>query len=195
MAVYLAKRGARVTAVDLSPEAARIARRNAAYNGVDDRVSVRGMDALELDSLSRTYDFVVGRFVLHHIEPFHEFVDVLDAVTTPSARGLFLENSAQNRLLMLFREYAAGRFGIPKYSDDQEHPLAQHEINALRASFDVRVHYPELVFLRKINTYLIGHRNGFGSLTELIESLDDTLYQVVPSLREYSYLQVVELVK
>jgi SAM-dependent methyltransferase len=195
LAVHLAERGAQVTAVDVSPEAVQMAQRNAAHNGVDDRMTVRTMDALDLESLPQTYDLVVGRFILHHIEPFSEFVEVLESVTTPSAQGLFLENSARNRLLMLFRNYLTGRFGIPKYGDDEEHPLTRREIDALRTAFDVQVHRPELVFFKKMNTYLIGYDNGWEGLVEFIESLDDILYRVLPALRKYSYLQVVELRK
>lgn len=192
IAVHLAKRGADVTAIDVSSAAVETTRQNAVHNGVDDRVDARQMNALDLDSLSRTFDFVVGRFVLHHIEPFGEFVELLDTMTTPSARGVFLENSARNPLLMLSRNYLTGRFGIPKYGDKREHPLTQAEIEALRTAFDVSVHHPELVFFKKVNTYLIGYENGLGSVVELIESLDDALYTLVPPLRKYSYLQVLE---
>jgi ubiquinone/menaquinone biosynthesis C-methylase UbiE len=195
IAVHLAKRGAAVTAVDVSSRAVEVTRKNAEHNGVADRVSVRKMDALEVNSLSHTYDFIVGRFVLHHIEPFQTFTEVLDSVTAPSARGVFLENSARNRLLMLCREYLTGRLGIPKYGDDQEYPLTRNEIDTLRTRFDVRVHHPELVLLKKLNTYVIGYENRFERLVEVIKSLDDALYRYLPFLRKYSYLQVVEISK
>jgi 2-polyprenyl-3-methyl-5-hydroxy-6-metoxy-1,4-benzoquinol methylase len=195
IATHLAKRGADVTAIDVSAEAVEATRRNAAHNGVETRVDARQMDALDIDVLPGNFDFVVGRFVLHHIEPFGTFVELLDAVTTSSARGVFLENSARNRLLMLFRDHLAGRLGVPKYGDDHEQPLTQAEIDSLRSDFDVEVHHPELVFLKKMNTYLIGYENGLEYLVELVKSLDDTLYQIAPPLRKYSYLQVIELDK
>ena len=195
MAVYMAKQGARVTAVDISSKAVQMTRANAHHNDVEDRVSARQLDALKVAELSETFDLVVGRFILHHIEPFSAFVEKLDSVLAPTGRGLFLENSARNRLLMLFRNHVTGRFGIPKYGDDEEHPLTQQEIRRLRSTFDVEVHRPELVLFKKLNTYLIGYDNGFDALVQMIEAVDDTLHRLVPPLRKYSYLQVLDIRK
>jgi SAM-dependent methyltransferase len=193
LAVYMAQHGARVTAVDVSTDAVRVTRTNAEHNDVSDRLTARQLNALHLDRLPQTYDVVVGRFILHHIEPFDEFTDALDAVLAPSGQGLFLENSSRNRLLMLCRDHLAGRLGIPKYGDDEEYPLSPDEIDVLRASFDVQVHYPELVFLQMMNPYLIGYENKLSRLVELTKSVDDTLHALFPSLRKYSYRQIVEV--
>jgi len=192
LAVYMAQRGARVTAIDVSTDAVRVTRANAEHNGVSDRLTARQLNGLHLDRLPQMYDIVVGRFVLHHVEPFVDFANALESVLSPSGRGLFLENSSRNRLLMFCRKHLAGRFGIPKYGDDEEYPLTPDEIETLRASFDVRVHFPELVFLQMVNPYLIGYENGFSRLVEFTKSVDDTLHDLFPSLRKYSYRQVIE---
>lgn len=195
LAVYMAKQGAQVTAVDLSSKAVQMTRANAHHNNVEDQVSARQLDALEVANLSGPFDLVIGRFILHHIEPFSAFVEGLDSVLAPTGRGLFLENSARNRLLMLFRNHVTGRFGIPKYGDDEEYPLTRDEVRLLRSTFDVEVHRPELVLFKKLNTYLIGYDNGLDPLVKIIEAVDDTLYDLVPPLRPYSYLQVLEIHK
>lgn len=193
LAVHLAQQGANVTAIDTSPAAVEIARRNACHNDVADRVSVEVLDATNLERLEDTFDLVTGRFVLHHIEPFDTFTATLDRVTTSNASGLFLENSARNRLLMFFRKYLTGRLGVPQYGDGDEYPLTPGEIDTLRSRFHVETHHPELVFLRKVNTYLLGYDNGWGRVVDLIESADELLYRLLPFLRKYSYLQLVEL--
>lgn len=48
----------------------------------------------------------------------------------------------------------------------------------IRNSFDVDIHYPELVFLKKMNTYLIGYDNRHQGLVELIEALHHPLLPV-----------------
>jgi len=193
LAVYMAQRGAHVTAIDLSTDAVRVTQANADHNDVDDRLTVRQLNALHVDRLSTTFDMVVGRFVLHHIEPFVEFAGALDDVLSASGEGLFLENSSRNPLLMFCREHLAGQFGIPKYGDDEEYPLTPDEIEVLRTFFDVTVSHPELVFLQMINPYLIGYDHKLSRLTGVLESVDDALHTLVPPLRKYSYRQVIEL--
>jgi len=193
LAVYMAQRGARVTAVDVSTDAVRVTQANADHNDVEDRLTARQLNALHVDRLSQTYDLVVGRFVLHHIEPFVEFADALDEVLSASGEGLFLENSSRNPLLMFCREHLAGQFGIPKYGDDEEYPLTPDEIEVLRTFFDVTVYRPELVFLQMINPYLIGYDTTLSGLTGVLESVDDVLHTLLPPLRKYSYRQVIEL--
>ena len=69
------------------------------------------------------FDFVFGSMILHHIEPFAKFVDVLDETLGDGGRGFFYENSSVSRFLVWCREHLVGRWGIPKNSDDDEFPL------------------------------------------------------------------------
>jgi 2-polyprenyl-3-methyl-5-hydroxy-6-metoxy-1,4-benzoquinol methylase len=195
LAVYLAKQGATVTATDIAPKSAALIRQNAEQNSVADRVTARTLDALDLNQLETTYSLVVGRFVLHHIEPFSELVEVLNTILEPGGRGIFLENNARNKLLILARNHLVGRLGIPKHGDDDEHPLTAEEINALRTRFDVQCHFPELVLLKKINTYILQYRDPFEKIVALLKRLDNDMHRWLPFLRKYSYLQVVEFSK
>jgi len=194
LAVYLAKCGAQVTATDISQKSVDLIRENAEYNGVADRVTAHCLNALDLHQLNRSYSLVVGRFVLHHIEPFSALVEVLDKVMEPGGRGLFLENNARNKLLMLARDYLTGRMGIPKYGDDDEHPLTVDELDVLRQRFDVKCHFPELVFFKTINTYIFQYKDRYAKVVESMKRLDDFIYEHLPPIRKYSYLQIVEIV-
>lgn len=193
LAVYLAQKGARVTAIDVSPEAVETARKNALHNDVAADVTVRQGNALDIGRLSGPFDRVTGRFVLHHVEPFEDLVDALDAVLAPDGRGVFLENSARSDLLMWCRRHLAGRFGIPKYGDEDEHPLSPREVKALRRSFDVQVHVPELVFFKMMIPYVLGPTRSPDVLANGLRTLDDVLHRWVPALRRYSYRQVIEI--
>ena len=195
LAMYLAQQGATVTATDIAPKSVELIRQNAKHNGVADRVTAHTLDALDLNQLETTYSLVVGRFVLHHIEPFSELVEVLDTILEPEGRGVFLENNARNKLLILARNHLVGRLGIPKHGDDDEHPLTEEEINALRTRFDVQCHFPELVLLKKINTYVLQYRDPFEQIVALLKRLDNSMHRWLPFLRKYSYLQVVEFSK
>lgn len=65
-AIYLARRGYRVTAVDFSTEAIRVAQERAAEAGV--RVRWFVADALALPLLAGSVDFAFDRGCFHHVE-------------------------------------------------------------------------------------------------------------------------------
>jgi SAM-dependent methyltransferase len=191
LSVLLAQQGAKVLAVDTSRQATENARRLAEANGVEGDMEVVELDARRLEELGRSFDVVTGTYVLHHIEPFEPFAATLRAVMAPGARGVFYENSARNRLLMFCRTAFTGRFGIPKYGDREEAPLAPAEIAVLGQWFDeVVVHYPNFVFLSLAPTYLL---RGSRTLADLAIRADEAVYRLVPRLRRYSYHQIIEI--
>jgi SAM-dependent methyltransferase len=189
--VLLAQLGARVVAVDSSRQATENARRMAAANGVEGGMEVVALDARRLEDLGRSFDVVTGTYVLHHIEPFEPFATTLRAVMEPGSRGVFYENSGRNRLLMLCRTAFTGRFGIPKFGDREEAPLAPAEIAVLERCFaEVVVHYPNFVFLSMAPTYLLRGNRG---LSDLAIRADEAIYRSLPPLRRYSYHQIIEI--
>ncbi len=196
LSVYLATQGARVTATDFTQNALENTQALAAHNGVEDRISLSQLDGLELRSLNKKFDMIVGRFVLHHIEPFDQFVDVLHDVLNPEGRGVFMENNALNPLLMFARRNLAGKMGIPRYGDDEEYPLEQREIEMIEKKFSkVHQHFPELVFFKKLSTYIFRQKRLFSPLISMNRWLDASLYSHVPGTRKFSYLQIVEMIK
>lgn len=197
LSVYLAHLGAQVTAIDVSFQAIERTRKLARENEVASHVEGVVMDALEVQELGHSFDLAVGKFVLHHIEPFERFAEALHETLKEGGRGVFLENSASNRPLMMAREHLAGRFGVPKYGDDQEHPLEPDEVSALRQTFQtVRRHFDDFVCFRLLNTYLLRQKNTYSPLIKLIRGLDRMVLQYLPSrLHKYSYHQVIEVQK
>ena len=59
----------------------------------------------------------------------------LARVLKPGGKAVFIENSALNPLLMAARSKVCGRFGVPQYSDDHEHPLTRRDIATLQSVF------------------------------------------------------------
>jgi SAM-dependent methyltransferase len=66
-AVYLAKLGARVTAIDISPKGIELTRARAKANGVADAVDARIMRCDRTDFPDGSFDVVHGFGILHHI--------------------------------------------------------------------------------------------------------------------------------
>ena len=191
LSVYLAKKRAYITAIDNSAVAAGNTKKLAEYNAVSDRVQAFEWDALRIPELGKIFDLVTGQFILHHVEPFEFFAGSLRQALNSGGRGLFVENSALNALLMFFRKYLVGRFGIPKMSDDEEWPLEPAEIKCLKRTFsEVRVHYPQFACFSFVGPYLLKGNRWWGAR---FWELDQWIEKFLPFFRKYSYYQIVEL--
>ena len=172
-------------AVDNSPTAVENLRRYCEQNGIDEIRPIVA-DALKLDELGPV-DFVYGSMILHHLEPFDQFVDVLRRTIGPGGKAFFVENSSMSKLLIWFRTHVVGRAWVPKIGDDEEFPLSPSEVDVLRSRFQVRVDQPELLFFRLIPNYLLKRR-----FRTPFAWLDRQGYHV-RWLRQYSYRQYLYL--
>lgn len=187
MSVFMALNGGIVHAVDNTQGGVRNTLALAGYNGVN--VSASVMDAGDVDRLGERYDFVVGKMVLHHIEPFREFAAKLRQCMNDGATGLFYENSSRNRILIFFRNHLVGRWGVPKYGDNVEIPLEDSEIDALRENFsEVSITIPKFVFFSMLGSYIFRKSKG---LQSFFRRLDEFFYRRVKIFNRYSYHQVV----
>jgi SAM-dependent methyltransferase len=81
-AIYIAKQGISVTAIDISPTAIENAKNNAKRQEVD--VDFRCMDVLKND-VSGEYDFVYDSGTLHHLPPHRRitYIELLKTVIKP----------------------------------------------------------------------------------------------------------------
>jgi SAM-dependent methyltransferase len=181
----LAKRGARVTALDVAPPAARAARRATAG-----RASALVADMHRLPFADRSFDAAFGSMVLHHSADPAALGRELARVLRPGAPAVFHENSAANPLLMLARRRLVGRLGIRRTSSPGEHPLRRSEIRRLAAAFaEHRVVVGRMVLVQLLPRAVLGHEAG--PLLALARGLDDALFHLAPPLRPMSYYQVV----
>ncbi|MGE0795945.1 MAG: class I SAM-dependent methyltransferase [Acidimicrobiia bacterium] len=183
--VFFASHGARVVALDRSEVAAEALRQACRDSGIDN-VEPVAAEAFDIARLG-PFDLVFGKFILHHIEPFAEFAPVLRAALAPDGRAYFHENSAMSGLLIWFRDHVVGRFGVPKYGDDDEFPLEPSEVAELRRHFAVEVDIRETYLARLASTYLTK-----GRLDRPAASVDGLLHRV-PALRRRSYYQDLRL--
>jgi 2-polyprenyl-3-methyl-5-hydroxy-6-metoxy-1,4-benzoquinol methylase len=183
---FFAARGAHVVAIDQSPVAIETLHRQCADAGLD---NVEGVvaDAMDLERLG-PFDLAFGSMILHHIEPFDRFVDVLAGSLRPGGRAFFYENSAMSSFLVWCRGHLVGHFGIPKRSDDDEFPLEPREIEQLGTRFDVAVEHPHVVLASLASGYLF--RDHLGKPLDWV----DRQLGRSDRLRRMSYLQHVKLV-
>jgi SAM-dependent methyltransferase len=191
LSVLLAKRRAYVTALDTSERAVAATAALAGHNGVAGRVRTHHgvLDSLASDA---PFDLIVGKFVLHHLDPFDRACADLDRLLNPVGRGVFMENNGANPLLMFARRYLTGRFGIPKFGDASEHPFEPAELNALRDTFgQAEATFPQMVCFRMLNAYVFRLSPRTRLASRFNAGLDDLLYTFAPFTRKYSYWQII----
>jgi 2-polyprenyl-3-methyl-5-hydroxy-6-metoxy-1,4-benzoquinol methylase len=183
--VFWARTGAHVTAVDYSPAAIAELTEYCAQRGITNIEPIAG-NAMAIADLGQ-FDYVFGSLILHHLEPFRDFVTVLRRSLKADGKAFFYENNGASDFLMWVREHVIGKLWIPKWGDKDESPLAPHEIELLRASFSVSVIYPEMKFFQLAATYIF--RGRFGRQLKMI---DDFLFRHKIGL-PYSYRQYIML--
>jgi SAM-dependent methyltransferase len=132
-AVVLARRGARVTAFDLSPGYLAEARARAAANRVT--VDFAQADGERLPFADASFDRVWGNAVLHHLDPGRAGGE-LRRVLRPGGAAVFCEPWGENPLL----NWARRRLPYPgKKRTPEEEPLRMRQVRELRRYF------PEMV--------------------------------------------------
>lgn len=156
-ALAFAAAGAEVVAIDRSEMATRRLAAWAQARGLDQVTAVCD-DALSLARYG-PFDRVFGAMILHHVEPFEQMVEALDAALLPEGRAFFYENNAGiGGAALWFRQHLAGRGWFPKHGDPDEFPLTLQEVAQLRARFTTRVVYPELALFRLVSHYIFRDR-------------------------------------
>jgi SAM-dependent methyltransferase len=126
-AIYFAKHGARVTAVDISPEMVRVAERGAEEHGVRIHGIASPVEALDIDDGSQ--DVVYGANILHHVTDIDATLRESARVLAPGGRVFFWDPLAYNPVINVYRRMAT------KVRSDDEHPLTFEVLDTFRRHF------------------------------------------------------------
>jgi SAM-dependent methyltransferase len=132
--VYLAKMGARVTAIDISPVGVQLTKERARLNGVGDRVSAMLMRCDPTEFPGESFDVIHGFGILHHIGLRTGMVEI-KRLLRPGGRGLFFEHMGNSKTIEWLR---------PKEKDytKGERPVTWREIQDIRSEFSRMVTRP-----------------------------------------------------
>jgi SAM-dependent methyltransferase len=179
--VVLARRGALVTAFDLSPGYLDEARRRAAANGV--AVTFLRADGERLPFADASFDRVWGNAVLHHLDPEIAGRE-LRRVLRPNGVAVFCEPWGENPLL----GWARCRLPYPgKQRTPDEQPLRRRHVRRLRplfSSVEVRG-YQLLSMARRVLRP--------GRVVAGLDWCDRMLLDRVPALQRYCRYVVLTL--
>lgn len=185
LSVLLAKSGATVYAFDISEASVRLTRERAEINEVADRVIVIVAAGENLPFADETFDVVVGKAVLHHLN-----VDLsarhLYRVLKENGKGAFTEPMGMNPFLQFGRDHLPYPGKNPRGIDQ---PLNYDDINRWGDAFS-EFSFRELQLLSMFERVL-----GFNRRLPLLQRLDDVLLKRVPFLRRYCRYVVLYMVK
>jgi 2-polyprenyl-3-methyl-5-hydroxy-6-metoxy-1,4-benzoquinol methylase len=67
LAVWLAMKGAHVTAIDVSPKSLEVLLKRALHHGVSQNIAARLLPIEQIDYENASFDLAVGEFILHHV--------------------------------------------------------------------------------------------------------------------------------
>jgi SAM-dependent methyltransferase len=190
-AVILASRGAIVTAIDISPEMVAATNRRAALSGYADRISATTMSALDLKFADGSFDVVHGQDIIHHLDP-GLFGKEVSRVLAVGGRAAFRENNGNNPILMFARDRICGRFGIAKWSSDDEYPLTPKRLRDFTRNFEhCALRFPEFIMFHLFDAKVFHYRVKL--VSRICRGLDELLSHT--PLRRYSYSFLLGVVR
>ena len=177
----LARRGAKVTGIDISPVAIDIARREAEADGLE--ITFEVMDAERTTFADGSFDLIVGTGILHHLDLDRTYAEIA-RLLAPGGRAVFVEPLGHNALINLYRHVTPGQ------RTPDEHPLLRSDLAAARrrfASTDVRFyHLAALAAVPFVKTPL------FKPVLKALSALDRALLSV-PVVQPFAWIAVMEL--
>jgi ubiquinone/menaquinone biosynthesis C-methylase UbiE len=180
-AVYFAKLGARVTAIDVSDVGIAILRRRAAYNGLDIR-SIQGRcDQTLLPAES--FDRVHGLGILHHTGIDSGLAEV-HRLLRPGGSGVFLEPLGDQPLVEAAKRFLMSHDEVTEH----EHNLTWRELDQATARFSRVATYPYHLLYR-IKRFMPA------SLHDRLRRIDHALLSIAPKLRRVAGAVVIHVVR
>ena len=198
-AVWFAKSGASVDAIDISPKS--VQNQITISRILDVRINAMVMDAHKLDLESAEYDIVYGNAILHHLDLQVAIPEVV-RVLKPGGKAIFRDVMNGNILLQAFRR------ATPYWRTPDEQPLRKSDLVLLAKSFAtlsesqyVLTAMPYLFAMRIINALVLrklGIRLRLASSEKAytaFDRLDTVLFRIAPILKTQAWLCLIVATK
>jgi SAM-dependent methyltransferase len=177
---YLAKMGADVTAIDISPVGIALTKERAKLNGVGHRVTAMLMRCDPTEFPNESFDVIHGFGILHHIGLQTGMMEI-KRLLKPGGRGLFFEHMGNSKLIERFR---------PKEKDytKGERPVTWEEVQEIRPEFSRIVARPFHIASRL--------RKRVQSLNRpAVRRVDHAVLSALPFMRYFASGMVIYLEK
>jgi ubiquinone/menaquinone biosynthesis C-methylase UbiE len=186
-AVKLSQWGARVTAIDISDEAIEETRKRLAEFGFLNQTDLIRMNAEELDFPDESFDLVIGRAILHHLDLERAYAAIA-RVLRPGGAAIFLEPLAHNPLINLYRRLT------PHLRTEDEHPLTMRDLKAASRHFDdVKLRY--FTFLSMGALPLAKAPRLFQGAVNGLDKADRALFRAIPAAGRWAWTAAMVMEK
>lgn len=173
--IVLARRGARVTAFDLSPGYVQETQNRAHANGVADQIHAIPAAAERLPFPDASFDRIWGNAVLHHVQLPMALPEIA-RVLKPRGRAVFCEPWGGNPLL------AFGRKWLPypgKERSPDEQPLLPRDLAVIRRRF------PNVVVRPCQLLSMVRRLTGRCRLADVLHRMDGRLLDLLPEFGHF----------
>ena len=129
--VLLAKYGAQVTGIDISSKYIKSSKKLSQEEGVPEKCIFEEMDVHDMNYLDETFDLVVGRGIIHHLDLKVSLLEI-KRVLKKGGSALFMEPLDANPLLKILR------FLTPFARTPDEKPLTKKDLRWVAKNFYVK---------------------------------------------------------
>ena len=185
MSVRLARSGAQVSTFDISAGSVDVTKARAELDGLSEQIDARVATAEDLPYEDASFDLVIGKAILHHIDPALG-APPLARVMAPGGRAAFVEPMGMNPVLSFARDHVPYPGKNPPGGDK---PVNYEEIAAWGAGFST-VELDEIQLLSMVERGL-----GFGTRIPSLRRADKQLLARFPGLKRYCRYVVMCMTK
>jgi SAM-dependent methyltransferase len=180
----LARCGAIVTGIDISPVAIELARAEARGAGLAERITFTVADAEDTGFAPGSFDVIVGSAILHHLDLRRSYAEIA-RLLAPGGRAVFFEPLGHNPLINAYRR------ATPQARTPDEHPLVQDDFVLGDAYFGKQT--LRFYHLTSIAAAPFARTQLFAPLLAGLSALDRALLRALPRLRPHAWMVVMEL--
>jgi SAM-dependent methyltransferase len=182
----LARRGAHVSAFDISKEGVVQTRHALRDAGLEHRCDVDVMAGERLTYADRSFDIAIGFAILHHLD-LDAALPELHRVLKPGGQAVFGEPLASNPLVRLYRRLT------PQFRTPDEAPLDLEEVRRRAAGFTRYRHDDQLLLAMAALTlcYVPGGDALARPLQRALMRADDVLIRMLPRLGTWAWYSIL----
>lgn len=177
----LAHSGYEVTALELSPEQASVARARSQLDGVEDRVTVIEADIEEWEPAQQKFDLIVAKLVLHHVD-LDRALDLMIKALNPDGVAVIWEPVAFCPSLQRIRDLTP----VPKDISPNERQLDARDLDLISLRFG-KCEVDHFYLLGRLKRIL----PPTARVVTALEKIDSFLLRVLPWLRHFAGTVVI----